>query len=311
MYFVSRTTDLHEALLVQFASIPDESRTEHIVDLVESHRVGQLDVCCFAARSRDHELLAVQTLVLQKDGTAHVYPVSFSQPDVLSDRSLEDDLRSEIVVELFKHIDLRFIESDAWIAQALIPAVHRSECHTLVENGYPHLTDLLFMECPLDEPRPTRTDHLETKGLSRVPYEPELESRFADLLEATYVQSADCPELNGRRTSLQALQSHKLSGKFSPLLWNLFQQDGLDVGVSLLSEHGSGVCEIVYFGLVPTTRRQGLGHIILEWNLDLAADNGNESVMLGVDVRNNGAIKMYSKAGFQEFDRRIVHARFR
>jgi ribosomal protein S18 acetylase RimI-like enzyme len=312
MFSIQAVEDLEEALRVQFGELPSQTRTEHVDDLIDSHRRGRIQLTPFGATDERKSLIAVQTFALQRDGTSHVYPVAFSREFKSNDGSAIDDRqRQQIVAQLFTKLEEQFNESNAWIAQSMLKRSQRTASAELTEHGFPLLTDLLFMELSFDEQSARCAVDPQELGLTRVAFESNLEDRFARLLETTYVESTDCPELNGRRSGLQALASHKLSGDFSSELWSLFERDGEDIGVLLLSEHGSGVCEIVYLGLAAASRRQGYGSSILDWGLSSAAKNGNESVMLGVDVRNHAAIKMYQQAGFQQFDRRIVHARFR
>jgi ribosomal protein S18 acetylase RimI-like enzyme len=310
MFSVCSAPDLVQALHVQFRELDDNSRSEHVNDLLESARRSRVELSCFVALCESETFIAVQSFVLQKDGTAHVYPVVFDEAQLASPE-LEEQDRREIANALFSAIDTCFVESDAWIVQSLLRAEQQQACQELSTHGYPHLTDLMFLELDLDEREPSQRGTLEDYGLDRVEYAPDLNGRFASFLEASYVDSADCPELNGRRTGAQALESHRLSGEFSPSMWQLFTHENRDVGVLLLSEHGSGVCEIVYLALIPSVRRCGWGRAILDWGLQQAKTNGNESVMLGVDVRNRAGLQLYENAGFHQFDHRIVHARFR
>lgn len=321
MFSICSAPDLELALHVQFGSMPAESRNEHVADLIDSKRRGRLDLTCFAAMSDDDRLQAVQLFVLQRDGTSHAYPVVFARSDGASSRPLAVADRREIVTALFAAIDTRFVESHAWIAQSLLATNRKRARQEFSRHGYGYLTDLVFMELAFDETTRLELSGLEGNRLERLSYDESRKDRFAKLLEASYVDSTDCPELNGRRNGVQALESHKLSGEFSPEHWNLFVLDGQDVGILLQSEHvgsggndhgnGGGVCEVVYLGLIPSARRKGLGRAILDFGLCQAKAAGCESVMLGVDVRNRAAINMYEHVGFAEFDRRVVHARFR
>jgi ribosomal protein S18 acetylase RimI-like enzyme len=262
-------------------------------------------------------IVAVQSFVLQRDGTSHVYPVVFTDGESEGTATADGVNRDEVVEGLFNAIDKRFVDSNAWIAQSLLRSVQTNSGQELSQHGYPHLTDLLFMELTLDEDSEwsggvaVDQESFETLQLETVEYSSSRNDRFAKLLDQTYIGSADCPELNGRRSGQHALESHKLSGEFSEDMWQVIVHDQQDVGVILLSEHGAGVCEIVYLALIPSARRKGWGRAMLNWGLERAHQNGNESVMLGVDVRNRPAIQMYEQAGFREFDHRIVHARFR
>ncbi len=64
--------------------------------------------------------------------------------------------------------------------------------------------------------------------------------------------------------------------------------------------------ELVYFGLVPTYRGQGLGKQFLDWTLNYAWDLRPQRVWLHTCDRDHlAAIPNYVRAGFRVFDTRL------
>jgi ribosomal-protein-alanine N-acetyltransferase len=66
---------------------------------------------------------------------------------------------------------------------------------------------------------------------------------------------------------------------------------------------------VIYVGVVPTARRQGLGRQMMRHALAQAQQAGVGRVTLSVDNRNAPAWALYRSLGFEEFDRREVFLR--
>ena len=62
-------------------------------------------------------------------------------------------------------------------------------------------------------------------------------------------------------------------------------------------------------GLIPEARGQEHGIDIVRYAQWLAAEAGAERLVLAVDAANAPAIRVYSAAGFQTWDRRSVFLR--
>ena len=82
--------------------------------------------------------------------------------------------------------------------------------------------------------------------------------RFGELLLRTYVDSLDCPQLNGVRQTADVLAGYREQGLFSPERWFFIQHEDHDVGALILTEHAdTGNWELVYMGLVAEARGAG------------------------------------------------------
>jgi ribosomal protein S18 acetylase RimI-like enzyme len=129
-------------------------------------------------------------------------------------------------------------------------------------------------------------------------------------LERTYVDTLDCPELCGMRETPDVLESHQSTGEWTARLWWLVFKDGEPQGCMLFNrvpEQGS--VELVYLGLSPALRGQGLGYRLMELGLEAALRTDATQVTCAVDLRNGPAQKLYSRLGFQEFGRRVAMVR--
>jgi ribosomal protein S18 acetylase RimI-like enzyme len=134
--------------------------------------------------------------------------------------------------------------------------------------------------------------------------------RLGRLLLETYEQTLDCPQLNGLRNAADVLAGYAAQGEFSVDCWFFVRQAGKDVGVLILTPHpGSATWELVYMGVVPAARGNGLGAQIVNFALAQASAGGAERLVLAVDQTNEPALVTYRAAGFVGWNKRTVYAR--
>lgn len=136
----------------------------------------------------------------------------------------------------------------------------------------------------------------------------ETDRMLLTALEASYVDTRDCPELCGLRDAADVLDSHKAVGRFDPALWWLLIEGDVPVGCALFSvspEHDS--LELVYLGIGVAARGRGIGAAFLDVTLQQLGDQLRMSggVTCAVDMRNSVAMRLYQRAGFQRFGVRI------
>lgn len=309
MLEISRAGDrLNEALQLQLQSLTEPERADRIQQLLESSRrkIVSLEDCLICCRG--DRIAGVLLLVSQTDGTVYVWPAE-------TDQALAPDTDSEIRKRLYDEAVHVVDAPDVWIGQSLLETDQEETSAELSANGFPRLTDLLFMNHSV-KATATLADHEEFGGDGVWESEPFSESvnaaDFAALVEQTYVSTRDCPELNGKRDGWQSLESHRQAGSHDPRNWRLFRHDGRPAGLLLLTAHPpDAVWEVVYFGVAPEFRGKGFGRRILQAGIALARDQGIDEIVLAVDVRNRPAIRLYEQLSFTQFDRRIVHARLR
>jgi ribosomal protein S18 acetylase RimI-like enzyme len=133
------------------------------------------------------------------------------------------------------------------------------------------------------------------------------EPGLADLLERTYIDTLDCPELCGLRDTRDVIESHKAAGRFDPKLWWVLELEGRPEGVLLLNPSPEqDTVELVYLGLAPVARGRGLGRRMMELGLGLVAGRPERHVTCAVDERNAPARGLYESLGFERFAQRIA-----
>ena len=297
---------LREAVELHISGFPAESREERRRELLQNSESGL--VCLDRSRVlvRNSQLLACLLVEKRQDLAWHFHLPVFAKP-------VEPDAVLQLKRALLAGLCEDFDRSDAWIAQGLISPEQGDEASVLSSSGFPVLTDLLFMgySCPHEFPVQAGQEFWqhETWSDSRA-------NLFSAIIESTYEETRDCPELNGLRTGRHALTSHSLSGCFDPELWRLYSHGKHPAGIALINPHPDGpdvssrsVWEIVYIGVARAFRNRGLGRQMLSDLLASACAGGAAEVILGVDIRNEPAIRLYEQFGFQKFDRRQVHVR--
>ena len=293
------TVDEHPAgVSLLLGHLPAAEREAQVAEILERARVGEVNLQGLLLSERDGEIVGAALMMASADAPVFVWP-----PAVRNDVPY-DEPADALLQEVRRRIDA----GDAWLGQCLLEVESTRERSALSRNGFAHLTDLLFLQRPLDEPLPPISD----APFETVAYAPGTnDEQFGRLLEATYVATRDCPELNGRRRGVEALAEHRASGRFDPSRWKIYRAGGEDVGVLLLSEHADqDAWEVVYMGVVSQARGRGYGRGMLLTGLYEARASGTGSVALAVDNRNSFAIGVYERLGFLEAAVRAVHVRF-
>ena len=122
---------------------------------------------------------------------------------------------------------------------------------------------------------------------------------FARMIADSYLQSMDCPALNGLRGMEDVLEGHKASGLFNPKHWFLMCEGDRPLGVLILASTGSQneLMELVYLGLHPEARGKKLGEIMMRQAMAIVAAEKHERLSLAVDAQNLPALKLYYRHG--------------
>ena len=271
-------------------------QSQTIIDLLESLRRGTLPLEGLLVAEHGGVPTGVCLYAMQPDRCAFVWP-----PVILTLQNAEDTADA-LLGELCTRLEAEHV----WLGQCLLLPEELAHRARLARNGFTHLSDMAYLERTLASAQTPRHE-LET-----VVYDPKSNSeRFARLIERTYPGTQDCPALNGMRTGAEALEGHRTSGDFDPSRWKIFRRAGHDAGLLLLNEHpDQNAWEVVYMGVVPEARGQGLGRDMLLSGLAEARAAGRGSMLLAVDTRNNYARRIYSELGFVELAVRAVYVRF-
>jgi ribosomal protein S18 acetylase RimI-like enzyme len=127
------------------------------------------------------------------------------------------------------------------------------------------------------------------------------------LIESTYIDTLDCINLDGVRTTSDTIAGYRMTGQYRPEWWLIARQGDVDVGCLIMADHEvNDQCELVYMGIVPQARGHGLGRQLVKHALWLAASRERERLVLAVDRRNWPARDIYTQCGFQTWATRSI-----
>jgi ribosomal protein S18 acetylase RimI-like enzyme len=195
------------------------------------------------------------------------------------------------------------------IVQAMVSLPEQRRNLWLEACGFRAVTELWTLARESDEPLPDSLQ-LPTVRLTYEPYDPEQGAAFEATLQETYTDSLDCPEVNGLRSIAEILAGHRVQGEYDPSRWWLVREAAEPVGVVIQVDHPANEeRELAYLGLVPAARGRGLARVILAEVLARAATDRQGRVILGVDARNEPALRLYTGVGFEEVERQRVFLR--
>jgi len=198
------------------------------------------------------------------------------------------------------------------LAQALVDPAHQVLGRALESARFTKLATLELMRRriqPADHPPPPLPENL-ADHVEIVPWRRELDEDVISILDASYIDTLDCPGLRGIRKTSDILAGHHATGVFDGNLWTIIQIDGRPVGVVLLNPcPDQETVELVYVGLCPTARRRGLGRWMIEYAISKAATTSMTWLTLAVDEGNHPAMSVYNRSGFQTTSRRMAYIR--
>lgn len=284
------------ALHMVLRALPDAVREPFVAGLV-SAAVGEPGVlaelwrCC---DPRNGTLYGATWAQSKPGGVAIVWP---SQWNRLLPSGIADPLLRKLLTSL--------AERGVTLAQSLLPDLKDPAAKTLAGCGFKHAVDLEYMAADVD-PRDLPTAPADEDFLFE-PFRADDESRLAAVVEQTYVETLDCPALDGLRTAVDSLVEYRTIGTSGDSLWRIVQRAGQDIGCLLTADHPSqSQVELVYMGIVPTARGLGGGAAMVREALRIAAKLGRAQVVLAVDATNGPAATIYRHHGFAHFETRTV-----
>ncbi len=213
------------------------------------------------------------------------------------------------------------------LIQALLETDSGPPAAWLRQSGFKYTADLLYLVSTREKfptsPPPSElifeslgesASNLATTG-SEFFFPPASMSRLASIIKHTYVNTQDCPAIQGIRPVENVLATYRAVGTFNPASWFVVRHNKADVGCLLLADHPQHLhCELVYMGLIPAARGHGWGVEVVrfaQWQATQTHYSGKsaERMVLAVDAANSPAISMYAAAGFETWDRRSVFLR--
>jgi len=276
---------------------PEAERAAYWKSIGGLLRSGQAE-CVVLLAARENDVVVAAQLAQSLPGRAAVaWPTQFALGD--------DARRAQLATLLFARLWPELSAAGADLAQVLVAPRDANAEKLLPLGGLSHAADLLYLAAEVHSVNASYVLPFELETFT-----PEAESRLVQLVERTYVGTLDCPQIDGLRKTADVVEGYKSVGEFHPELWQIARHGGADVGCLLLNLHPDvNHAEIVYLGLVAEVRGRGWGLLLARRAEQLARKRRCDRVVLAVDAANEPAIRLYSAAGFLQFDRRAIWIR--
>ena len=234
---------------------------------------------------------------------------------------IEGEAAERLFSAIARLVDAREIPLAQYLGGATARSVARDAARPVAEIvpdcGFYPLTSLAYLYADLTgargrlfESSASNCPVSKDDSPAFLPFAGDAEARFIAVLEATYQQTLDCPQLDGVRAMADVLEGYRSQGRHLPQHWYFVRRGDRDAGALILASHpGTGNWELVYMGVAPWARGGGLGRKIVRHALACATAEGAERLVLAVDAANRPARDAYLAEGFVEWDRRTIHVR--
>lgn len=194
------------------------------------------------------------------------------------------------------------------VLQAMLSEHELGWAPVLEAHGFRPVATLRYMSWDVPAGRPAK-DTLRGANAPGVEFRRIAPSskRLGELIQESYTASLDCPAMEGMRPMEAVIEGYRCSGEYAPELWSEILVNGQPAGVLLLADHPTtNQVELIYMGISPAARGQGLGRVAVARAQQQTLQRGRERVVLAVDAANGPASRVYVSAGFVEWDRRLA-----
>lgn len=287
---------LHAALELVLESLPPDQRGP----LVDS-----------LGRARGEPLAPFDALVVATEGP-RLLAAAWGQPQpgktasLWTPRARRRRLTSDVAIAMVERVVALADDAGVAVTQTLLEQEDDATLTPLLRSGFRRMAELWYLEW-------TPSTGLIGDALADAEfpaYDPGAPGRLERLVERTYADTLDCPELEGMREVRDVLHGYRGTGEHDPELWRVIRHGGEDVGVLMLAEYPeSRQLELVYVGVAPEARGRGLGARAVREVQKVARERGAQRVVLAVDSRNKPAVDIYRAAGFRRWAHRYAYLR--
>lgn len=290
------------ALSLLYGRWPAVERQSFVRDALAAAARGRLDLrhLIVALDDSGRQVLGA-ALAVERPGREAVVRTPGIDPNVES---------TPVGRALLEELSRRLEQSGLVCAVAFVDPGDTPQRELFESAGFPGIADLCLLRCDpqtlLHRPVPDRLP------LVSIPWSGDLEGLFADTIATVQSDGLDCPEVGSLRTGFDVLASHAAQSALEPALWQLFRraEEAEPIGVLLLADHQSREeLEVLYVGVVPAARRQGVARAMLSQARRIARERRRTSLTVAVESRNLPALALYAGEQFHETRRYAIHLR--
>jgi ribosomal protein S18 acetylase RimI-like enzyme len=291
----AKPADFVPALEVLFQHLPEAEAYARTAKALQLLRGNGPETPRLLLAEDDDDIFGVTLMQALVGSTGLLWP-----PQVVPEARNRNDLEDALVQRALQWLR----QNSARLAQAVLFEDELRYASALERNGFVHPTQLLYLRHEL-ELAPELLCEPETLTFqSFADCDREL---FQKVLWGSYGQTRDFPEVSGRRSVDEVVLGLQAIG-YNPARWWLAWSSQTPVGVLILSAMPDvDGCEVSYVGVVPNARRRGIGRELVRKALFEAKAIGGHEVVLSVDARNEPALNLYERLGFEVFERREVY----
>lgn len=276
---VAREEELPRAMDLAFAHLPDADRAGRACNAMALFAAGQLDPRGVLLARRRDAAQAIFVCQVLEGGTGVVW-LPRGDPEAF---------------DLLVQSGLRWLEErGARLAQVIVLPDETPLLEPLVRVGFRTAGPLVYLRHDLAElPTAPRSAlrFTSARGLS--------DEYLGAILDETYRDTLDFPELTGLRSLAEILAGHRAAGRHDPAHWFVAFVGAAPAGVLFLAElEPLESWELSYLGVVPGFRRQGVARALLALGLERVRDHAGAQLEVAVDARNGPALQLYAALGF-------------
>lgn len=283
---------LRRGLWLLCKDLPSEDRDDHLQRLLTHLRRSLPGTAGILQAQRGEKIVGALLWT--------VYP---GRVAVISAPGLADGESLDTARELFAAVTTNLKHTQTRLIFANLSAEQDRFSHPLERAGFSHLARLLYLFSPAkDFPEQFSLPHLDFIAWPNV--DP---AEFTRTLEMTYIDTLDCPRLNGLRETEDVLAGYRAAGTYSPDLWFHVTHEGNPVGCLILTEHlDFDQLELVYMGLVPECRGRGWGRDLVRYAQWIGHQRKRNGLILAVDLDNFPARRVYESLNMQPLEERHI-----
>ena len=193
--------------------------------------------------------------------------------------------------------------------QSLLAPEKSDAIDCLLAVGMTQLTTMDYLVASVQDAPPCEGGRVEPFTMQHIAGgDLSNESRIYEIVEGTYRDTLDCPELDGIRTVEDVVRGYRASAPLQ--LWIVQAHEQRDAGILILSDHVEHQqSELTYMGLLPDYRGRGWGRELVQFAITQTKRQGRDKIVLAVDRRNTPAIEQYRRCGFHRWTSRVCLTR--
>jgi GNAT superfamily N-acetyltransferase len=288
--------ELETALQVAFKHLSPNESALRIGAFMQQYQEGKIDLNGIFQAKHDDTLVGAMCAQSRPDGSVMLWI-----PAMAEGFSLEPML--EPLAQFCR-------SKQAFAAVAMADRQQTFDERTLCSVGqFQFLSDLVYLAAEI-APKETSTIPYRLNFVPLTDDSEETMARLTRLVKATYDNSLDFPDLMQIAPVEQVVQGYKAGAVFRPELWFFIQQEGVDVGMLLLTDAVPDLFELTYMGLLESARGHGFSKEIVRFARERTSLENRPLLTTSVDEKNRPACQTYLSHGFQAWDRKRVYVRF-